>query len=85
MCIALMIDPRGDPDIIKAQEKFRATLEDWIPKILAAQEPDGYLQTAFTARPPNSRWTEHWSPAFRGYWARMKLLDFPDRLRHSMP
>ncbi|MGA2540355.1 MAG: beta-L-arabinofuranosidase domain-containing protein [Verrucomicrobiota bacterium] len=66
MCIALMIDPRGDPDIIKAQEKFHATLEDWIPKILAAQEPDGYLQTAFTARPPDSRWTEHWSPAFRG-------------------
>ncbi len=66
MSIALMIDPRGDPDIIKAQEKFRATLEDWIPKILAAQEPDGYLQTAFTARPPNSPWTEHWSPRFRG-------------------
>jgi len=66
MSIALMIDPKGDPDIIKAQDKFRATLEDWIPKILAAQEPDGYLQTAFTARPPNSRWTEHWSPQFRG-------------------
>ena len=29
-------------------QKMRATLEDWIPKILAAQEPDGYLQTAFT-------------------------------------
>ena len=27
---------------------MRATLEDWIPKILAAQEPDGYLQTFFT-------------------------------------
>ncbi len=66
MSIALMIDPKGDPEIIKAQDKFRATLEDWIPKILAAQEPDGYLQTAFTARPPNSRWTEHWSPQFRG-------------------
>lgn len=66
MSIALMIDAKGDPDILKAQEKFRATLEDWIPKILAAQEPDGYLQTAFTARPPNSRWTEHWSPQFRG-------------------
>ncbi len=50
MCIALMVDPQGDPDIIKAQEKMKKTLEDWIPKILAAQEPDGYLQTAFTAR-----------------------------------
>ncbi|MCC7175765.1 MAG: glycoside hydrolase family 127 protein [Bryobacterales bacterium] len=49
MCIALMIDPQGDPAMLKAQEKMRAALEDWIPKILAAQEPDGYLQTAFTA------------------------------------
>ena len=48
MSIALMIDPQGDPEIIQAHEKMRATLEDWIPKILAAQEPDGYLQTAFT-------------------------------------
>jgi len=48
MSIALMIDPQGDEDIIKAQAKMRATLEDWIPKILSAQEPDGYLQTAFT-------------------------------------
>jgi DUF1680 family protein len=68
MCIALMVDPQGDPDIIQAQEKFKATLEDWIPKILAAQEPDGYLQTAWTARDPNARrpWTERWSPAGRG-------------------
>ena len=50
MCIALMIDPQGDPEIIKAQEKMKATLDDWIPKILAAQEPDGYLQTAFVMR-----------------------------------
>jgi hypothetical protein len=48
MSIALMVDPQGDEEIIRAQERFRATLEDWIPKILAAQEPDGYLQTAFT-------------------------------------
>jgi DUF1680 family protein len=66
MSIALMIDPKGDPDIIKAQEKMRATLEDWIPKILAAQEPDGYLQTAWTLRNPNGYWQERWSPAGRG-------------------
>src|ERR1035437_6204741 len=48
MSIALMIDPQGDAEIIQAHERMRATLEDWIPKILAAQEPDGYLQTAFT-------------------------------------
>jgi len=65
MCIALMVDPKGDPDIIKAQEKMKATLDDWIPKILAAQEPDGYLQTAYTLA-DRSRWPEHWSPAQRG-------------------
>jgi DUF1680 family protein len=48
MSIALMIDPQGDSEIIAAHKKMRATLDDWIPKILAAQEPDGYLQTAFT-------------------------------------
>jgi DUF1680 family protein len=65
MCIALMVDPRGDPEILKAQERFKATLEDWIPKILAAQEPDGYLQTAYTLA-DRQRWPERWSPSHRG-------------------
>jgi hypothetical protein len=65
MCIALMVDPKGDPDIIKAQQKMKATLEDWIPKILAAQEPDGYLQTAYTLA-DRSRWPQRWSPSHRG-------------------
>lgn len=65
MCIALMVDPQGDKDIIAAQDKMKATLEDWIPKILAAQEPDGYLQTAWTLRNTN-RWRERWSPESRG-------------------
>ena len=64
--IALMIDPQGDQDIIKAQQFMRATLEDWIPKILAGQEPDGYLQTAFTLRNPNGQWQERWSAVGRG-------------------
>ncbi|MBN2590277.1 MAG: glycoside hydrolase family 127 protein [Sedimentisphaerales bacterium] len=50
MCIALMVDPHGDQEIIKAQEKFKETLEEWIPIILAAQDKDGYLQTAFVMR-----------------------------------
>lgn len=79
MCIALMMDAQGDKDILAAHEKFRATLEDWIPKILAAQEPDGYLQTAFTldrkarsgAAPGapaivESSKFEHWDPKHRG-------------------
>jgi DUF1680 family protein len=65
MCIALMVDLKGDPEILKAQERFKATLEDWIPKILAAQEPDGYLQTAYTLA-DRKRWPERWSPRNRG-------------------
>lgn len=71
MSIALMIDPQGDPEIIKAHEKFRVTLNDWIPKILSAQEPDGYLQTAFTLDRATNRGViesskfTHWDPAHR--------------------
>ncbi|MBS1876243.1 MAG: glycoside hydrolase family 127 protein [Acidobacteria bacterium] len=72
MCIALMIDPQGDAEILRAHETFRATLEDWIPKILAAQEPDGYLQTAFTLDRADRRGVvesskfAHWDPKHRG-------------------
>jgi len=65
MCIALMVDPHGDPDIIKAQEGMRATLERWIPIILAAQMPDGYLQTAYILA-DRKDWPERWSPDHRG-------------------
>ncbi len=65
MCIALMVDPQGDKDIIAAQEKMKKTLEKWIPIILAAQEPDGYLQTAYTLR-DTARWKERWAPQTRG-------------------
>ena len=64
-CIALMIDPQGDQEIIAAQQKMKANLENWIPRILAAREPDGYLQTAFTLRDP-ARWPERWSERGRG-------------------
>ncbi len=76
ICLALMVDPQGDQDIVAALQKMRQTLDDWIPRILAAQHPDGYLQTAFTLRdmaPPSglpaaSRgpWTTRWSPSARG-------------------
>ncbi|TDH26548.1 hypothetical protein EXU57_10685 [Segetibacter sp. 3557_3] len=65
ICIALMVDPMGDKDIIASQQKMKKTLDNWIPIILAAQEPDGYLQTAYTLR-DTSRWKERWSPATRG-------------------
>ncbi|HLK13437.1 MAG TPA: beta-L-arabinofuranosidase domain-containing protein [Fimbriimonadaceae bacterium] len=65
ICIALMVDPKGDPDIIAAHARMRQTLEKWIPIILAAQEPDGYLQTAYTLA-DRRRWPERWSPQSRG-------------------
>ena len=37
ICVALMVDPQGDQEIINAQQAMKATLEDWIPKVLAAQ------------------------------------------------
>jgi DUF1680 family protein len=65
ICYALELDPQGDAEIIAAQNMLRAKLDEWIPIILSAQEPDGYLQTRFTLgmnyeyphRPP--RWTLH--------------------------
>jgi uncharacterized protein len=63
MCLALMLDPHGDAEIIAAQDAMRAKLDEWIPKILSAQESDGYLQTRFTldARNPG-----HWESRTRG-------------------
>ena len=61
ICVALMIDAQGDADIAQAQADMKQTLEDWIPKVLAAQEPDGYLQTAFTLSD-----RQRWSPRHRG-------------------
>jgi DUF1680 family protein len=48
MCLALLVDPHGDPGIVKAQHAMRDRLDAWIPILLAAQEPDGYLQTFHT-------------------------------------
>lgn len=62
MSLALMVDAGDDQEFIDAQQGMRDKLEEWIPIILAAQEPDGYLQTRFTLD-PNS--PEHWSPRTR--------------------
>ena len=59
MCVALMFDPQGDPQITAAQARMRATLDQWIPIILAAQEPDGYLQTRFTLGTPREVASSH--------------------------
>ncbi|MEH3121671.1 MAG: glycoside hydrolase family 127 protein [Sphingomonas phyllosphaerae] len=64
MCIALMVDPQGDAEIAQAQAKMRTTLERWIPIILAAQERDGYLHTAYTLA-DRRNWPARWSPEHR--------------------
>jgi uncharacterized protein len=65
MCIALMVDPKGDQQIIDAQALMKATLDRWIPIILAAQMTDGYLQTAYILTDRKS-WPTRWSPDHRG-------------------
>lgn len=65
ICIALMVDPQSDKEIIAAQAKMKEALERWIPIILAAQEPDGYLHTAYTLR-DTTRWKDRWAPRNRG-------------------
>jgi len=60
ICLAMMVDPGGDKEIIKARKAMKATLEDWIPKVLAAQEKDGYIQTFYTLGD-----RKHWDPRLR--------------------
>lgn len=45
MCWALTVDPQGDGEMIASQQKLREAVERWIPVLLEAQEPDGYLCT----------------------------------------
>jgi len=56
MCDALMYDAQGDAAIVTAQNSFRTNLDNWIPIILSAQEPDGYLHTYTTLRGA-ARWS----------------------------
>lgn len=56
MCVAMQIDPQDDPEIIAAQSAIKAKIEDWLPKLLSAQEADGYLQTFYTLNNVK-RWT----------------------------
>jgi DUF1680 family protein len=68
ICVALMVDPQGDQEVVEAQQSMKAAMEDWIPKILAAQEPDGYLQTAFTLS-DRQRWSPRHRADHEGYVA----------------
>lgn len=67
MSLAQMVDAGGDAEILAAQEAMRSKLEEWIPLLLAAQEPDGYFQTRFTLGTvrDGDRTPERWSPRYR--------------------
>lgn len=56
MCLALAVDPQGDAEIIVAQDAMRKKLEEWIPKILGTQDPDGYLRVR-AGDSAGRRWT----------------------------
>lgn len=45
ICVALAVQPGDDAELAKAQAVLRAKLEEWIPIILAAQAPDGYIHS----------------------------------------
>lgn len=44
-CLALEVDSAGDAELTAAQAFLRAKIEAWIPIILAAQAPDGYIHS----------------------------------------
>jgi DUF1680 family protein len=73
MSLAMMLDPQGDPEMLKSHDLFRKTIDGWIPIILAAQEPDGYIQTAYTlpregceGRVIDTSNFKHFAPEHRG-------------------
>ena len=70
MCVALTRDADGDAEIANAQAAFRKKLDEWIPLILAAQEPDGYFQTRITLGYPREKdqpaAARRWQPRLRG-------------------
>ncbi|MBN1313175.1 MAG: glycoside hydrolase family 127 protein, partial [Anaerolineae bacterium] len=66
MCIACMLDPQGDSAITSAQNAFRSYIDNWLPRILAACESDGYMQT-WTTLGNHARWSDR--AAHEGYVA----------------
>jgi len=70
-CIALMVGPQGDAEIVQAQELMKATTEDWIPENSRRAGADGYLQTAYTLADRN-RWPERLVTAQSGRPRRLR-------------
>lgn len=72
ICLALAVDPRGDAELARAQAALRAKVEEWIPIILGAQLPDGYIHSFHTLnghpRYSNIAWHEFY---VMGYFIEM--------------
>jgi DUF1680 family protein len=77
MCVAQARSPAGDAEVASAQAACRKKLDEWIPIILAAQEPDGYFQTRITLgyerersqNPVSRRWQSRLRGEHEGYVA----------------
>ena len=59
--LALELDPGDDEDLKAGQEFLRRKIEEWIPIILSAQEPSGYIDsyTALRNVPHFERMADH--------------------------
>lgn len=73
-CLALEIDPGDDAELKAAHDWLSAKLEEWIPTILAAQEPSGYIHTMHTLRDwPHFQKTTYHEFYVMGYFIEMGI------------
>ncbi len=75
--LALEIDPGDDFALAQGQQALRAKMEEWIPIILAAQEPSGYIHSFHDLRrqPHFSRAGDH-EFYVMGYFIEMGVAHF---------
>lgn len=77
ICLALAIKPGGDAPLARAQAQLRNKLEEWIPIILAAQAPDGYIHSFHVLnghpRYSNTGWHEFY---VMGYFLEMGVAHY---------
>lgn len=77
ICLALGVSPEGDAELAKAQAQLRAKLDEWIPIILAAQAPDGYIHSFHVLnrhpRYSNAGWHEFY---VMGYFLEMGVAHY---------
>jgi len=77
VCLALAVKADGDTELARAQAALRAKLDEWIPIILAAQAPDGYIHSFHVLnnhpRYSNVGWHEFY---VMGYFLEMGVAHF---------